>query len=125
MGQSQIFDVMSGLPEAAQLRSCYDVARLQEDLDQFGSRAWGTQGTVVDVENLSVSTDSNWTCLALRSPGGASDRTDPGELPGGLKIILVENVNAGRRRGAGDLSCRRERFVPSSHHVVLTLEALA
>jgi hypothetical protein len=79
MGQRQIFDdAISGLPEAAQLRPCYDVDRLQEDLDQFGRRTWDPQGTVVDVGNLSVSADLNWTCLALRSPGGVSERTDPG-----------------------------------------------
>ncbi|MFG3285605.1 aspartyl/asparaginyl beta-hydroxylase domain-containing protein [Streptomyces sp. NPDC048111] len=71
-------DSIADLPEAARLRLSFDPDKLQRDVDQLSERPWGAQRTVVDGGELTASTEIDWRCLALRSPGGNPDRTDPG-----------------------------------------------
>lgn len=71
-------DSIADLPEAARLRLSFDPDKLQRDVDQLSERTWGAQRSVVDGGELTPSTEIDWRCLALRSPGGDPDRTDPG-----------------------------------------------
>ena len=73
---------------AARLRSDFDINRLLAELALLERANWAAQRTYG--ENLEPTADSrpHWRVLALRSPGGRVDRTDPG----GLSLLEYEDT---------------------------------
>lgn len=60
----------------ARLNASFDGAALGEELDELRRHAWQRQRVYGD--EIGRESKVDWTCLALRSPGGDGDRTDPG-----------------------------------------------
>ncbi|QTD99714.1 aspartyl/asparaginyl beta-hydroxylase domain-containing protein [Streptomyces cyanogenus] len=60
----------------ARLKPTFDGAALAAELDQVRRHAWQRQRVYGD--QIGQASKVDWTCLALRSPGGDGDRTDPG-----------------------------------------------
>lgn len=63
--------------EATLLRPTFDADRMLAELAAVRTHAWDRQ-RVYDDKGVGSQTDVDWRCLALRSPGGDGDRTDPG-----------------------------------------------
>ena len=63
--------------EAARLTLDFDAERIVRELTAVRSHTWGRQ-RVYDDQGVGAETEVDWRCLALRSPGGDPDRTDPG-----------------------------------------------
>jgi hypothetical protein len=61
---------------AARLRGQFDGAGLAAELDCVRQHSWSRQRVYGDTVGVPAAID--WRCLALRSAGGAADRTDPG-----------------------------------------------
>lgn len=68
----------SGKLRVAKLTPEFDVDRLLAELDHLEQNQWAAQRTYG--ESLTPGTDTvlDWKVLALRSPEGRQDRTDPG-----------------------------------------------
>ena len=60
----------------ARLNATFDGAALAEELTELRRHAWQRQRVYGD--QIGWESKVDWTCLALRSPGGDGDRTDPG-----------------------------------------------
>ncbi|WP_168587630.1 aspartyl/asparaginyl beta-hydroxylase domain-containing protein [Saccharopolyspora sp. ASAGF58] len=65
------------LPEAVRLVPTVDAGRLLTELAQVTDRVWDKQ-RIYDASGVGAAADIDWRVLALRSPGGDVDRTDPG-----------------------------------------------
>ncbi len=63
--------------EAARLAATFDADRLLSELTAVRDHTWDRQ-RVYSEDGVGDSTDVDWRCLALRSPGGDGTRTDPG-----------------------------------------------
>jgi len=60
----------------ARLCHTFDAAALAAELDEVRRHRWSRQRVYGD--EIGQESKVDWTCLALRSPGGDGDRTDPG-----------------------------------------------
>ncbi|WP_299537345.1 aspartyl/asparaginyl beta-hydroxylase domain-containing protein [uncultured Streptomyces sp.] len=70
--------------EGARLKPTFDAARLLRELTSVREHSWDQQRVYTE-NGVGDATEVDWRCLALRSPGGAGDRTDPGG-PGPLSF---------------------------------------
>lgn len=62
---------------AARLNLTFDADRIIAELSSVRNHTWGRQRPY-DKNGVGPETDVDWRCLALRSPGGDPNRTDPG-----------------------------------------------
>lgn len=66
------------LSEAAQLESTFDAGRLARELAEVTDHRWRPQRIHNHGGGVGAASTIDWRVLPLRSPGGDSDRTDPG-----------------------------------------------
>ncbi|MFF6829519.1 aspartyl/asparaginyl beta-hydroxylase domain-containing protein [Streptomyces longwoodensis] len=63
--------------EGVRLRPSFDAGRLLRELTSVREHTWDQQRVYTE-DGVGAATAVDWRCLALRSPGGDGDRTDPG-----------------------------------------------
>ncbi|MFF3505021.1 aspartyl/asparaginyl beta-hydroxylase domain-containing protein [Streptomyces sp. NPDC003247] len=63
--------------EGVRLKPAFDADRLLRELTSVREHTWDQQ-RVYSEDGVGAATEVDWRCLALRSPGGDGDRTDPG-----------------------------------------------
>ncbi|MEU1090069.1 aspartyl/asparaginyl beta-hydroxylase domain-containing protein [Streptomyces sp. NPDC005576] len=63
--------------EGVRLKPTFDAARLLRELTSLRAHSWDQQRVYTE-DGVGAATEVDWRCLALRSPGGDGDRTDPG-----------------------------------------------
>ncbi|MFI9208813.1 aspartyl/asparaginyl beta-hydroxylase domain-containing protein [Streptomyces sp. NPDC053253] len=63
--------------EGIRLKPAFDADRLLRELTSVREHTWDQQRVYTE-DGVGASTEVDWRCLALRSPGGDGDRTDPG-----------------------------------------------
>lgn len=66
------------LSEAVQLEPTFDADRLARELSQVTDHHWQPQRIHAPGGGVGAASTIDWRVLPLRSPGGDSDRTDPG-----------------------------------------------
>lgn len=76
------------LPAAVQLLTTVDADRLSAELSACTGHSWNRQRTF-EFHGPGRETELDWRVLALRSPGGDPDRTDPGG-PGSLPFATTK-----------------------------------
>ncbi len=67
----------TALPEAVQLVPTFDADRMLAEVTTVTDSVWDKQ-RIYDASGVGAAADIDWRVLALRSPGGAPDRSDPG-----------------------------------------------
>ncbi|WP_337832886.1 aspartyl/asparaginyl beta-hydroxylase domain-containing protein [Pseudonocardia sp. TMWB2A] len=63
---------------AARLNVAVEAAKMTVDLANLTAGPWAAQQTLTQTGRIESTSESKWTCLPLRSPAGAVERTDPG-----------------------------------------------
>ncbi|MEV0594614.1 aspartyl/asparaginyl beta-hydroxylase domain-containing protein [Nonomuraea cavernae] len=78
--------------DAVQLRSGYDVERLERDLEKASRLTWGVKTWYSSEDGPGAPAAPGWKCLPVRSPGGDVSRTDPGG-PGTVDFVYTPIID--------------------------------
>ncbi|MFJ9426098.1 aspartyl/asparaginyl beta-hydroxylase domain-containing protein [Streptomyces sp. NPDC101249] len=77
MSSAPLLDTVPMPAEGVRLKPAFDADRLLRELTSLREHTWDQQ-RVYSEDGVGAATAVDWRCLALRSPGGEADRTDPG-----------------------------------------------